>query len=67
MKLLSFSELKSQKGIGYSRVSLWRMERNGKFPKRVPIGPSRHGWLETEIDDWIAERIAARNSAEVAA
>jgi prophage regulatory protein len=34
--------------------------REGKFPKRVPLGESRHGWVESEIDDWIAERMASR-------
>jgi prophage regulatory protein len=39
---------------------LWRLEREGKFPKRVPLSESRHGWAESEIDDWIAERMASR-------
>jgi prophage regulatory protein len=61
MKLLSYDELRSQKGIPYSKVHLWRLERDGKFPKRVPLSESRHGWAESEVDDWIAERMAARN------
>jgi len=27
----------------------------------VRLGESRHGWLESEIDDWVLERMAARN------
>lgn len=62
MKILSYDDLKAR-GINYSKVHLWRLERDKKFPKRVPLSESRHGWLETEIDGWLAERIAARPAA----
>jgi prophage regulatory protein len=63
IRLLSYDELKLEKGIGYSKVQLWRLEKSDRFPKRVPLGPSRHGWAEHEIDAWIADRIAARDSS----
>ncbi len=63
MRLLSYDELKPEKGVGYSKVQLWRLEKAGDFPKRVPLGRGRHGWAEHEIDAWIAERIAARDAA----
>jgi prophage regulatory protein len=43
MRILSFEELRSEKGIPYSKVHIWRLERDGKFPKRIPLGASRHG------------------------
>jgi prophage regulatory protein len=61
VRLLSYDELRPQKGIPYSKVHLWRLEREGKFPRRVQLGENRHGWLESEIDDWLLERMAARN------
>jgi prophage regulatory protein len=60
MKLLAYSDLKPTKGIRYSKVQLWRKEKRGEFPKRVPLGAARHGWLEHEIDEWIAARAQAR-------
>jgi prophage regulatory protein len=66
MRILNFEELRSEKGIPYSKVHIWRLERAGKFPKRVPLGASRHGWSECEIDEWIAARMAERSSAEAA-
>ena len=63
MRLLSYDELRPLKGIRYSKVHLWRSEREQKFPKRVPLGESRHGWIESEIDDWLLERAASRNEA----
>jgi prophage regulatory protein len=57
--LISYDGLKA-KGITLSKCQIWRLERAGKFPKRVPISPARHAWLESEIDAHVAGLIAAR-------
>ena len=62
MRLICYDDLKPL-GIKYSRVQLWRLERDGMFPKRVRIGPQRHGWIEGEINDWFAERVRERDEA----
>lgn len=41
--------------VGVSDSTLWRMERDGKFPKRRTIGAGVAGWLSNEIDDWFAK------------
>ena len=61
MRILSYDDLKSLKGVSYSKVHIWRLERVGKFPKRVPLGENRHGWLDSEIDKWILARVAERD------
>jgi len=63
MRLLSYDELRPLKGIPYSKVHLWRLEGEQRFPKRVPLGKSRHGWIEAEIDEWLSQRAASRNEA----
>jgi prophage regulatory protein len=63
MRILSFDELKPLKGVDYSKAHLWRLERDGKFPKRVRLGISKHGWVDSEIDEWIAGRMAQRGEA----
>jgi prophage regulatory protein len=60
-RIILYPDLKSKKGIAHSKTQLWRLERMGKFPKRVSLSPGRHGWVEAEIDRFIAERIAARD------
>ena len=60
--LIPYRDLKA-KGVPYSKPHLWRLEKAGKFPKRVPIGPSRYGYVEREVDDYIAALIAARDAA----
>lgn len=62
MILLSNDDLRAR-GITLSRVQLWRLERAGKFPKRVRVSPNRIAWLESEIDEYIAERAAEREQA----
>jgi prophage regulatory protein len=47
--------------INYSDVHVWRLEKLGKFPQRVKIGPNSVGWVESEIDSWIQKRIDDRD------
>lgn len=49
-----------RKIIGLSDPTVWRLEKDGKFPKRLRLGGNSCGWLESEILGWLAERAAAR-------
>jgi prophage regulatory protein len=60
--LLLFPELKAH-GIPLGRRQVDRLERLGKFPKRVGIGERRVGWVESEIDAHVAAAIASRSTA----
>ena len=40
--------------VGISRSSIYKFIAAGTFPKPVQLGPRSVGWLETEIDEWIA-------------
>jgi prophage regulatory protein len=64
--LIPYRDLKA-KGVPYSKPHLWRLEREGKFPKRVPIGAARYAYVEAEIDGYIATLIAARDTSLSAA
>ena len=48
--------------IGLSDATIWRMERAGRFPKRVQLGGNSVGWLESEISQWISDRAAERET-----
>ncbi|MGR9109009.1 MAG: helix-turn-helix transcriptional regulator [Gammaproteobacteria bacterium] len=41
----------------YSPQHRDRLERAGKFPKRVRLGQHRVGWVESEILEWLQQRI----------
>jgi prophage regulatory protein len=60
MKLISFSRLKSDKGIDYTRVHLMRKVAQREFPEPIKLSERRIAWLESEVDDWISRMINQR-------
>ena len=65
MTLLSYADLK-KRGVPYTETHLHRLMKAGTFPEPVKLGQarnSRKAWLEQEIDDWMAARIAKRDGA----
>ena len=42
--------------IGLSFPTIWRMEKEGKFPKRRQIAQNRVAYLAKEIHEWCEER-----------
>jgi len=48
--------------IGLSRASIYRMVKLGKFPASVPLGELAVGWLRSEVEQWIAERVSKRDA-----
>jgi len=65
-RLISYDDL-ATKGICYSKPHLWRLEKQNKFPKRVPIGAARYGYVEAEIDAYVDGLIAARDAGHTVA
>ncbi|MET0116439.1 MAG: AlpA family phage regulatory protein [Sedimenticola sp.] len=59
MRLLSKRQLKEM--VLYSPQHIARLEKAGKFPKRVQIGPNRVGWVESEVLDWLQSRLDGRD------
>jgi prophage regulatory protein len=49
-------ELECRRRSGLSRSTRWRLERDGKFPKRRSLSPGCSGWLDSELAAWIAAR-----------
>ena len=58
LKILSQRELSSI--IPYSPVHIARLERAGKFPKRIKLGPNRVGWSYPEVIAWLDSAKDAR-------
>jgi prophage regulatory protein len=48
---------------GLSRSTIYQYIKDGVFPKPVPLGPRAVGWLESEVRDWIAERVKIARDA----
>lgn len=47
--------------VPYSPQHIDRLEAAGKFPKRVQLGPCRVGWVESEVIEWMKQRMAERD------
>jgi len=41
---------------GLFRTTLWRMEREGRFPRCRKIGKHTVAWRESEVQAWLAKR-----------
>lgn len=48
-----------EKKLDVSRSTLIRLYLRGEFPAPKKIG-NNNFWLESEVDDWIAEKFGAR-------
>ncbi len=58
MRILSKRQLKEL--VLYSPQHIARLEKAGNFPLRVKLGQARVGWIESEVLDWLQERIDSR-------
>ena len=50
---------------GQAQSTWYEGVKNGTCPKPVPIGVFAVAWVESEVDEWIEERIKARDSQDV--
>ena len=52
-RLIAEGECRARSGL--SRSQRWRLERDGKFPRRLRLGPHTVRWRLSEILAWIAD------------
>jgi prophage regulatory protein len=60
MRYIRFKELRKLVPLG--RTTIWRMMREGRFPRSRRIGKAAAAWLESEVEEWIRERAYAQNN-----
>ncbi len=48
--------------VPFSDMHVWRLEKQGKFPRRIRVGTHRVGWSLGEIQRWIEEKKAERDA-----
>lgn len=46
---------------GLSRSTIYALAATGKFPRQIKISKSAAAWLASEVDAYLAERIAERD------
>jgi prophage regulatory protein len=50
--------------IGLSRSSIYLRISEGTFPKPISLGGRAVGWLESEIEVWVEQRIQTTRGAQ---
>ena len=58
MRLIKLKEVIEKTSLG--RSTIYEFMTQGTFPKQVSLGAKSVAWLESEVDDWIMERIGER-------
>ncbi len=43
--------------VGLSRAYIHRLASQGRFPAPIKLGIHSSGWLESEVQSWLAQRI----------
>ena len=61
LRLIRRKEVQAKTGLGAS--SIYAMMQQGTFPKAVNISERRVAWIESDVDQWISERIASHKAA----
>ncbi|WP_342607420.1 AlpA family transcriptional regulator [Vibrio tritonius] len=59
MKFLKLKEVMEMTAM--SRSNVYKMMSEGRFPQSVSLGARAVAWVESEVQDWILERIAQRD------
>ncbi len=47
---------------GLSRSTIYSRIQDGTFPRPINLGARAVGWLESEIEEWLLDRIENRDS-----
>ena len=61
-RILRLPAVKSLTGLSRSTIYLRMSE--GSLPKQVNLGSRAVGWISSEIDHWIEEKLVTRNRGE---
>lgn len=47
---------------GLPRSSVYALMARNEFPGTIPLGGRAVGWLQSEIEEWLEQRIALRGN-----
>ena len=60
-RILRLPTVKGKTGL--SRSTIYLRIKEGTFPKQVTLGERAVGWIESEIDSWLAAQIEQSRGA----
>lgn len=59
IRLLRLAQVRDMTGLG--RTKIYELQATGHFPMRVQITAHTVGWVEHEVQEWLARRVATRS------
>lgn len=61
LRIMRLNEVKAVTGL--SKTTIYRFEKEGRFPSRVSLGERSVGWFEDDIEGFLMS-LKAQNSGE---
>ena len=61
LRIMRLNEVKAVTGL--SKTTIYRFEKEGRFPSRVSLGERSVGWFEDDIEDFLMS-LKAQSSGE---
>ncbi|HDY8039953.1 TPA: AlpA family transcriptional regulator [Vibrio vulnificus] len=58
MRFLKLKEVMEKTAL--SRSAIYRKMNDGEFPESVSLGERAIAWVESEVDEWMEERLQTR-------
>ena len=53
--------------VGLCRATIYNLIKKGDFPQQVNLGLNSVGWIESEVQTWIDNRVTASRMTNAAA
>lgn len=61
MRFIKLKEVMAKTSI--RRSTIYKYMAEGRFPQSVPLGGRSVAWVESEVDEWLLERITERDES----
>ena len=62
MRFLKLKEVMALTALG--RSSIYKFMEESRFPKSVSLGDRAVAWLESEVEEWMYERLSQRDEKQ---
>lgn len=59
MRIIRLKEVIESTGL--ARSTVYKFISDGVFPKPISLGDRSVGWLESEVQDWILDKVKERD------
>lgn len=62
MRFIKLDEVMHCTGLG--RSSIYKYMSSGEFPRSISLGDRALAWVESEVHDWMNEKLAMRDKLQ---